>query len=275
MEGEQQQRVGSASGQSRRNCRRVAALILVMAAIMPVRASAASGASGAPGEPSPSGRARSTAGRTGAERHLIPGQATKLTIRVYDYVPISPELLARAEKVTDAIFEESEIEITWMDCTPLRRDLLPRETCPSDMGPSDLVLRFFPRRMAMKVSTPKEPLGFAQKCPETEPACELTVFYFRVDELAAEGHRAEFLLGHVIAHEAAHVLIGPGHSEDGIMRREWSREELRRMSLGLQMSFSSAQSKQLQEAVLRRTKPPNPETFARAGSLTGQSRVGE
>ena len=247
----------------------MAALILVMASILPVRISAASG------EPSPGGQARGVAARAVLGGRQFPNQSVRLTLRLYDYVPIAPELLARAEKVADGIFAESGIEITWMDCTPLRRDLLPRETCPSDMGAKDLVLRFFPRRMAMKVATPKEPLGFAQQCPETEAACELTVFYFRVDDLAAEGHREEFLLGHVIAHEVAHVLIGPGHSEDGIMRREWSREELRRMSLGLQMNFSSAQSRRLQEAVLRRIKPPIQETSVRAASVAGPSRAGE
>jgi len=67
-----------------------------------------------------------------------------------------------------------------------------------------------------------------------------------------------------MAHEVAHVLIGPGHSEDGIMRREWSREELRRMSLGLQLSFTSVQSVRLRDAVLRRIKRPIPETSTRA-----------
>jgi hypothetical protein len=191
----------------------------------------------------------------------------KVTLRVYDYVPIDRVLLERAEKVTNEIFKESGVEISWMDCTPLRGESLPYPTCPSGMGASDLVLRFLSRRMAMKLATVKEPLGFAQQCPETEPACELTIFYFRVDEMAGEGCRAEFILGHVIAHEVAHVLIGPGHSEDGIMRREWSREELRRMSLGLQMGFTRSQSKRLQDAVLRRTKVAMPERSARASSV--------
>lgn len=207
--------------------------------------------------------------------HLAGSQDVNLTLRVYNYVPVDPEVLARAEKVTDAIFREAGIEIIWMGCTPLRGELPPRETCPSDMGAGDLVLRLLPRRMAIKLAAPKEPLGFAQECPETEPACELTVLYFRVDELAADGHRVEFLLGHVIAHEVAHVLIGPGHSEDGILRREWSREELRRISLGLQLGFSSEQSGRLQNAVLRRMKRPMPETSARADSVAGPSRMGE
>jgi hypothetical protein len=84
------------------------------------------------------------------------------------------------------------------------------------------------------------------------PACELTVFYHRVDELATNGYRADLILGHVIAHEVAHVLIGAGHSEAGIMQGEWSRYDLQRISWGLLLDFTEKQSVQLRSAVLRR-----------------------
>lgn len=244
----------------------MAVSILGICSILPVKVSA---------KPSPGGQARRVATRSAHGGQVIPNQGAKLTLRIYDYVPISRELLERAEKVADAIFEESGVEIKWMNCTPIRGDLLPEPTCPSDMGASDLVLRFLPRRMAIKLATPNEPLGFAQQCPEMEPACELTVFYFRVDGLAADGYRSEFILGHAIAHEVAHVLIGPGHSEDGIMRREWSREELRRMSLGFQLGFTNEQSKRLQNAVLRRAKGSIPETSTRADLVAGKTEARE
>lgn len=266
MDGGQWQRSGSARRQRSRNLRLLAASIWMIASIFPVKAFA---------EPLPRSRAWGAAGRTALRKRAISSQDPKLTLRVYNYVPVSPEVLARARKVADAIFEELGIGIIWMDCKPLRVELLSDPTCPSDMGAGDLVLRLLPRRMAMKLSTPNEPLGFAQQCPETEAACELTVFYFRVDELAAEGHRPELILGHVIAHEVAHVLIGPGHSEGGIMRREWSREELRRMSLGLQMGFTEEQSGRLQEAVLRRMRQPILETSTRADSAAAQSKAGK
>lgn len=266
MKRERQQRSGSASGPGCRKPWLAAAFILVIALVRSASVF---------GQPLPEGRHRGMGYRTALGTRLVRGQGVKLTLRVYDYVPVGPEVLARAARVSDAIFEETGIEITWMDCTPLRGEFLPHETCRSDMEASDLVLRLLPRRMAMKLAAPNEPLGFAQRCPETEPACELTVFYFRVEELAAEGHRPELILGHVIAHEVAHVLIGPGHSEVGVMRREWSRVELRRMSLGLQLGFTGEQSKQLQDAVLRRTKQAIQETSTRLHSATGESKAGE
>jgi hypothetical protein len=266
LETERQQRAGFARRQGGQNWRLVAASILVIASIPPARTFA---------EPKPGGRARSTAARAALGGRPTPSPDVKLTLRVYNYVPVDRVTLSRAEKVAEAIFRESGIEIVWMDCTPVHGELLPYPGCPSDMGTSDLVVRLLPRRMAMKLATPNEPLGFAQQCPETEPACESTVFYFRVDELAGEEHRPELILGHVIAHEVAHVLMGPGHSEGGIMRREWPREELRRMSLGLQLGFSGEQSRRLQDAVLRRMKVPMPEASTRSDSVVEQSKVVE
>src|SRR5215831_14420820 len=139
--------------------------------------------------------------RAALGKRQVSSPEARLTLRVYNYAAVGPEALERAERVTEALFEEAGITITWMDCTPVRKEFLPDPVCPSDMEASDLVLRLLPRRMGMKLAAPKEPLGFAQQCPETEPACEVTVLYFRVEELAAEEHRPELLLGHVMAHE--------------------------------------------------------------------------
>jgi hypothetical protein len=185
-----------------------------------------------------------------------PGE--KLTLRVYNYAQIDPVSLARSERVTAAILENVGVEIVWVECPLSPAQFRAYPACHSDMGTTDLVLRILSYYMAMKLPTPDEPLGFAQPCPESEPACELSVFYYRVDELAANGYRADRILGHVIAHEVAHVLIGPGHSEEGIMRGEWSRYDLQRISWGLLLDFTDDQSRQLRSAVLRRAKPHLP-----------------
>src|SRR5579872_2678661 len=134
-----------------------------------------------------------------------PTPRATLTLRLYNYARIDPVSLARSEQVASAIFENLGIEIVWMDCSVSK---LPSRSSPvrqSDMEPTDLVLRVLPRHMALKLAARYEPLGSAQTCPENEPACELNVFYHRVDELAVEGYRENRILGYVIAHEVAHV----------------------------------------------------------------------
>jgi hypothetical protein len=196
--------------------------------------------------------------------HPAPTPDAKLTLRVYNYAHVDAMSLARSEKVAAEAFENLGVELVWVDCPVPKTHSRAYSACQSDMGPIDLVLRILPRHMAIKLAARDEALGSAQKCSEREPACELSVFYCRVDELAVEGYREDRILGYVIAHEVAHVLLGPGHSQEGIMRGEWTRNDLQRISWGIPMDFTSDQSKQLRYAVLRRMKQPVPDNPTRA-----------
>jgi hypothetical protein len=179
----------------------------------------------------------------------------KLIFRVYNYAHLDPTALTNTEGVAAAIFQEVGVETAWVDCPLSWTDLKRYPTCQETMQTTDLVLRILPKSMAMKVRTGDDALGFAKPCPEDEPACDLTVFYHRVDGLATDGYPADRILGHVIAHEVGHVLLGPGaHSDIGIMRGVWSRHDLQHISWGLLLPFTADQRKQLRAAVLRRTK---------------------
>jgi hypothetical protein len=188
----------------------------------------------------------------------------KLILRVYNYARLDPVSLALSEKVATGILADVGIEVVWMDCSVSRPPSRTSPACQSRMGPSDLVLRILPRNMAIRLATRKEPLGSAQTCTESEPGCEVNVFYHRVDELATKGYRADRVLGYVFAHEVAHVLLGPRHSEEGILRGEWTRDDLERISWGLVLDFTKDQSRQLRDAVLRRMGQSVPGDSTRA-----------
>ena len=189
-----------------------------------------------------------------SSKHLAPNLDARSIIRVYNYARVDPGLLEGAKKVAAIIFENVGVQTAWVDCSvsPEGFQSPAYAACQSPMGPADLVLRILPQRMAEKLRSSEEALGSAQLCRESEPACELIVFSSRIDDLASKGYRAERILGHVIAHEVAHVLIGAGHSDEGIMRGEWSRHDLQCISWGLALHFTKAQSTQLRSAVLRR-----------------------
>lgn len=205
-----------------------------------------------------------------AINHRASGLDAKLILRVYRYARIDPELLEGAEEVATGILEDAGIRTEWLECPTSPAEAGAYPACQSEMGREDLVLRILPQRMAEKIrGASEEALGFAQACPESEPACELSVFYSRIEKLAPEGYRSDRILGYVIAHEVAHVLIGPGHSEGGIMRREWSRYDLRRISWGLRLDFGQDESRRLRFAVERRTQVPFEES-SRQERLTGK-----
>lgn len=196
-----------------------------------------------------------TAGQTSAD---LPA---RLTLRVYNYAHINPDLLYESEQIAQGIFANVGIAVSWQDC-PISVTLVPAyPACQSEVGTSDLVLKILPRFMALKLPPMHgyEPLGFARPCPEGEPACDLTVFYYRIEALAGTGYRVDRILGYVIAHEVTHTLLGPGHSNEGIMRGMWSDHDLKQMSLGLGLDFTDEQAARLRSAALRRAEPP---TFA-------------
>ena len=199
--------------------------------------------------------------------HTVSAPLAKLTLRVYNYARTDPVSLASSEKVADAILEKAGIEAVWVNCPLSQKEVRAHPSCDSEMGTADLVLRILPRRMAAKLHHPNEPLGFAQICSETEPACELTVLDHEIEELGTRGYRADRIMGHTIAHEIAHVLIGPRHSEEGIMRGEWTSTELQRISWGISLDFAGNQSTQLRNAALRRTTPPTPKDLLQANLI--------
>ena len=177
----------------------------------------------------------------------------RLTLRVYNYARIDRQILGGAEKVATEVFERLGVQIAWVDCAVSQTESPAYPACQSEMGMADLVLRILPQRMVDRVHASEDALGFAQPCPESEAACELSVFYSRVDKLAgSNGYRAERILGYVIAHEAAHILMGAGHSDLGIMRGEWSPNCLQRISWGMAVDFTKEQSRELRYVVVRR-----------------------
>ena len=200
--------------------------------------------------------------------HTPSAPLARLTLRVYNYARIDPASLNSSEKVADAILEKAEIETVWVNCPLSQKEVRAYPSCDSEMGTADLVLRILPHRMATKLRLTDDPLGFAQTCSETEPACELNVLDHPIEELGTHGYRADRIMGHAIAHEIAHVLIGPRHSEEGIMRREWTSAELQRISWGLSLDFAKNQFTQLRNAVLRRSNAPTPDATTQAPLLT-------
>lgn len=80
------------------------------------------------------------------------------------------------------------------------------------------------------------------------------IFYERVEALAASGNAARaIVLGHALAHEIGHLLLGTNdHSLKGLMRGEWLREELRHAAQG-NLSFTSEEGEKIRAQLQRST----------------------
>ena len=121
----------------------------------------------------------------------------------------------------------------------------------------------------------QEMLGFALPCDRRGTACVGYVLYPRIETLAADGDAtASVTLGHVMAHEIGHLLLGPGHTPSGIMQARWNRDVLQSAARD-DLHFTDEQSARLQAAVATGLKSRQAEGMSIAAlSQTPPERCG-
>lgn len=126
--------------------------------------------------------------------------------------------------------------------------------CLVPVRPGELVVRI---TAASSASMPGA-LGFSFVDLEQKAGTLATVFADRVQTLAAfAGADAGELLGRVIAHEIAHLLIGTrDHGSRGLMRGEWRASEVARQRPS-DWRLARADGLKIREAIKRRTTKPS------------------
>lgn len=181
------------------------------------------------------------------------GHALRISVRVYDYAEIKPRLLFEAEEVAGRVYDKIGVAVRWMNCrnttTPADAD----PACLQPLGSTEFALRIFPRFEAASAAF-RRTVGFAVLPPGGGRGSMASVFYPRVAELAEMGGASRaVVLGHALAHEIGHLLLGTNsHSQAGLMRAEWLREDLRRAAMG-SLVFTPEQGEVIRAGVLART----------------------
>lgn len=147
------------------------------------------------------------------------------------------------------------METAWIDCPLSPAEVAKYPACQRPGRTTDFAVRLITASMAAEVTGADGALGFAQDCADDERACVANIFCTRVDELTARTDaRASRLLGHAMAHEVGHLLLGPNaHSPRGLMRGVWSQEDLRFMAWSY-LFFTPQQSDQIRHSLLRRAR---------------------
>jgi hypothetical protein len=145
---------------------------------------------------------------------------TRVTVRTLNVVPVEADALERARAVVEKAFARSGIEITWMDCPPGGTP-----SCATPRTEAEISLRIFRRSGRTRRATGESIGGLA--LPGGEGAGIVHLHYDRLEEISrGEGVPLELVLGITAAHEIGHLMIGPGHSQRGVMRaslggRDW------------------------------------------------------
>jgi hypothetical protein len=142
--------------------------------------------------------------------------AIPITVRLFEYVnlPASArnDLTANARRVLG----QAGIAVEFVECYSGGVETS-GPPCTGPFGPSDVVLRIVEPKLAAK----GEQLGYAAMT--SQGGAYITVFINPVQQKARIGNLSNgAFLGHAVAHEIGHLLLGANsHSSAGIMRPKW------------------------------------------------------
>jgi hypothetical protein len=156
--------------------------------------------------------------------------ALTIVVRVYSPGPAAPQLdraLAEATGVLAGV-----VTPEWVRCDAAPAASLPSgrsAVCAAPLAPGELAVRFSPLPVP-RGYTGRLPLGDSLIDAGRHSGVLATIYSNRVLWLAhAAATDPAHLLGRAIAHEIAHLLLGSHrHSEAGLMRAVWTREDVER-----------------------------------------------
>jgi len=184
--------------------------------------------------------------------------ALSLSVRVYDAYGIRPDMSAVARETAGAILANAGLRITWRQCP-----------CDNRVDDAELVVRI----TAASAESEPAALGFSYVDTERRSGTLATVFGDRVESLArVAGTNESQLLGRVMAHEIAHLLLGNReHAKVGLMRGHWTAGELEREQ-PFEWVFSTSEAARIRSAAARRLRTlPRPPLLA-ANTAPGSDR---
>jgi len=184
---------------------------------------------------------------------MIPGfcktpvSDVRVTLRLYDYVKLPAS--ARSEVVATAkrVLGQAGVRVEFLECLVDGAET-GSPACAAPLSSTDLVLRILLPKLAVK----GEQLGDAAMTPEG--GASITVFS------NPEQRRARVVslddgtfLGHAVAHEIGHLLLGANaRSSTGIMRPVWRPVEEEWMVKGA-LIFDAKQASKMRSALTARS----------------------
>ena len=176
-----------------------------------------------------------------------------ITVMVYNYARIPQAVLAQTEREAARIYRRGGIAVEFQDCPLTAQDAALFPACQGTAGPARLAVRILPREIAERLRQVQESYGFALY-PEDGGFAFIANVFAHDAGLLAERHGLQHgvVLGHLLAHEMGHLLLGSGsHASSGIMHAVWRGPELQTMATG-QMLFSTGELEEMRRNIAAR-----------------------
>ena len=170
-------------------------------------------------------------------------QEPPVTVSVHNDAGIPLAVLLQAESEASRLFRPSGLELRWLNCSPPQL---------FKQNPSECATADFPRHLQLRIAKHSLNLNeFAMGISYLSAdgtGCYANLFYDRaqlIHETSPSHVSVATILGHGIAHELGHLLLGTNsHSPFGIMRARWQPADLASASQG-RLLFSSLESQEM------------------------------
>jgi hypothetical protein len=174
--------------------------------------------------------------------------SVNLSISIFNEAKVADSVLFRGEARARQILAQAGIRVTWLTCG----SRLAGEDESENRNVNPCLGMTFPEHLSVRVMT--RPLAatedtFGQSfLDEAGQGCYADVYHGNFALLSSRALLSDAeILGHVIAHEVGHLLLGANsHSAVGVMRAHWDREELEQASRG-SLRFTPAQATMMRE----------------------------
>jgi hypothetical protein len=156
-------------------------------------------------------------------------------------------MLTQTEAEAARIHQRAGIGILWINCPLTSKEADQFPACQVLLGPTTLSLRILAPSAAERLRPHLNCFGFALS-PNFA-----SVFANDAEQLAQRHSMSPgVILGHVVAHEIGHLLLGVNsHSVNGIMHAPWRPKELE-IIRGGRMAFMPAEAATMQRNVRAR-----------------------
>ena len=164
-----------------------------------------------------------------------------VTVSVHNDGGVPIETILKAESEASRIFLQSGLQIRWLNCPLPPVDSADPTECATVDFPRHLQLRIAKRSLNLNEFT----MGISYLSADGT-GCYANLFYDRA-LLIHETSQVSVatLLGHGIAHEIGHLLLGTNsHAPAGIMRARWQPADLASASKG-SLLFSTLESQEM------------------------------
>lgn len=185
-----------------------------------------------------------------------------LTVRVYNHVGVPAGVMRPATQIAREIYRKIGIDTLWVSCMA-RDGQTVASLCATPPDVTNIRVQIGSETDATRFGAGPNSSGYAMPAKQGKFGSTTILFFNRISRQATEsGVAIETLLGHMLAHEIAHLLLGrdpaggDSHSKSGIMKAPWGRSELRLASTGALRFHNREKRRLISNAIARNRSEP-------------------